>query len=413
MSNLILPVPPGVSLKAKRTPILKSIVQGIDSGREARIKKLSAPRYRYEVDYEFLRTASPFLEWQRVVNFAVRHGGRYDSFLFQDPQDYQVTDHGFGVGDGATTSFQLQRSFGGANVSDLLGSWPVYTTPRTNRLRDSRAFDTANWLKARATVTANAALAPDGTVTMEKLVETTESGEHYVEQPDQGAVPMPNATVAVASVYAKAGERTWIKVAIVERDGTTVAFGFFDLTNGVTGSVSGGYTATIAALPGGQYRCSLSGSVGSGASAARARFILTTGNGVDAYVGDGTSGAYLWQGQLETGTTPTRPIATTSAAATEAPLYFPAIADGFEPVYEPVWSGTSILKDGVSQACPAAWSPGANGAVTFVAAPASGAVLSWTGNYYRRVRLNNDEPTFEQILPGFWRGSLELISVLP
>ena len=42
---------------------------------------------------------------------------------------------------------------------------------RTNLLLRSEEFDNANWTKSRATVTANAATAPDGTSNADKLVE--------------------------------------------------------------------------------------------------------------------------------------------------------------------------------------------------------------------------------------------------
>ena len=43
----------------------------------------------------------------------------------------------------------------------------------------SQDFDNAAWSKARVTVSANATTAPDGTLTADKIVETTDSGAHY------------------------------------------------------------------------------------------------------------------------------------------------------------------------------------------------------------------------------------------
>ena len=42
------------------------------------------------------------------------------------------------------------------------------------------------------------------------------------------------------------------------------------------------------------------------------------------------------------------------------------------------------------------------GVVTFSSAPSSGAVLSWTGNYYFRCRFDTDTVDFTQMLQNFW-----------
>lgn len=52
------------------------------------------------------------------------------------------------------------------------------------------------------------------------------------------------------------------------------------------------------------------------------------------------------------------------------------------------------------------------GWVTFAAAPADGAALTWSGDYYWRVRFLNDDLEFEQFLHRWWQaGKIELITV--
>ncbi len=43
-----------------------------------------------------------------------------------------------------------------------------------------------------------------------------------------------------------------------------------------------------------------------------------------------------------------------------------------------------------------------SGVVTFSSAPASGAILTWTGNYYFRCRFDTDNVDFTQFLQNFW-----------
>lgn len=71
----------------------------------------------------------------------------------------------------------------------------------------------------------------------------------------------------------------------------------------------------------------------------------------------------------------------------------------------------AIMIDGVPLA--AGYTYDANtGWVTFAAAPAEGALLTWSGEYYWRVRFLNDDIEFEQILNKWWQaGKIELITV--
>lgn len=54
----------------------------------------------------------------------------------------------------------------------------------------------------------------------------------------------------------------------------------------------------------------------------------------------------------------------------------------------------------------------ANGVVTFAAAPAVGAVLTWSGSFYYRVRFANDTLDFQQVYRQIWSaGTVDLMTV--
>lgn len=56
---------------------------------------------------------------------------------------------------------------------------------------------------------------------------------------------------------------------------------------------------------------------------------------------------------------------------------------------------------------------GSTGIVTFSTAPASGAVLTWSGSYYYRVRFDSDTQDFDQMMDLIWSaGSVKLRSVI-
>lgn len=84
--------------------------------------------------------------------------------------------------------------------------------------------------------------------------------------------------------------------------------------------------------------------------------------------------------------------------------------NGFaEAVYE--LSGTPLVYvNGVLTAC----TVGANGAVTFGAAPAVDAALTWTGQFFWRCRFKNTTLEFEQFMKNLWATrSVEFTTVKP
>lgn len=59
---------------------------------------------------------------------------------------------------------------------------------------------------------------------------------------------------------------------------------------------------------------------------------------------------------------------------------------------------------------PSGYSLGSTGRITFVDAPAAGAVLAWSGKFFYRCRFAKDEADLERILDGLWKwGGVELI----
>lgn len=81
--------------------------------------------------------------------------------------------------------------------------------------------------------------------------------------------------------------------------------------------------------------------------------------------------------------------------------------EGF-PIYD--LNGATTLYVNGTPTTPSSISP--TGLVTFSAAPASGATVTWSGGYYRRVRFDMDEFEMTQLLNLCWgSGTIKLISV--
>lgn len=196
----------------------------------------------------------------------------------------------------------------------------------TNVLLQSQDLNTT-WVPNGATITVNAATAPDGTLTMDKIVESAGVALHR----DTQMVTQANGQYT-GSIFLKAAERT--KALLTLSDGTTgVVTAYVDLTNGqllaeteTAGSWTG-RSAGVEAYPNGVYRVSITGTRGAGTVTT---FLVTVGDGTNnsyatTYNGNGTSGIYAWGGQLETGGVATSYIPTTTATSTRA-----ATVDGYD-----------------------------------------------------------------------------------
>jgi hypothetical protein len=174
----------------------------------------------------------------------------------------------------------------------------------TNLALQSQAFNEANWSKINSSVSANSQVAPDGATTADTLIEDNTSNVHAL------AVAFTVTVQAYTfSVFAKAGTRSWMFL----QNSTDTQRVWFDLSNGVVGTQTGA-TGSIQSLPNGWYRCSITLTP---ASAASKTFAInaSTGNGTISYLGDGTSGIFIWQAQMETGSVATSPIVTTGSTA--------------------------------------------------------------------------------------------------
>ena len=176
----------------------------------------------------------------------------------------------------------------------------------TNLVTYSEDFSNAIWLIQNATVTTNDVISPDGTQNADKLIENSSNSTHRI-------LTVSGLTISgnvVISVFAKKGERNWIRLT-----NNNIVGAFFDLENGLIGGVSGGIDAKIEKYNNGWYRCSISAT-----AVANERIgVYLSNNGVDTtYQGDGASGVYIWGATIEQQSYITSYIKTNGSAVTRA-----------------------------------------------------------------------------------------------
>lgn len=116
---------PGLGWSVTKTPTFQTRIQRAASGRELRALDYPTPLWQFTLVYDFLRDspAVGYDELRTLMGFYLLCQGAFNTFLFQDPTDFSVVGQGVGIGNGATTVFQLGRTMTGgffepvANIS--------------------------------------------------------------------------------------------------------------------------------------------------------------------------------------------------------------------------------------------------------------------------------------------------------
>jgi hypothetical protein len=184
------------------------------------------------------------------------------------------------------------------------------TSSVTNLLLQSEDFSTT-WAPTRVSVTANSIVAPDGSLTADKITEdATATTTHLISQ--TGTLISIVGSRYTYSVYAKADGRNWIAIS----PGSTWGYAWFDISAGALGTVfdgGGATTASITNVGNGWYRCAVSATA---VDVRGVQIFLANANSIVAYTGDGASGVYLWGAQLEQSSTVGEYVPTTTAAVT-------------------------------------------------------------------------------------------------
>jgi len=158
----------------------------------------------------------------------------------------------------------------------------------TNLILWSEDFTNGAWSKDTLTIGSNVTTSPDGTQNADNLIPTTSNGFHYALQ----AITF-SAGANTISCYAKSSGYDWLVLDL----GVTSAYAYFNVNTGVVGVTGSGATASIQSVGNGWYRCIVTFTLVSSGS-----YVLVSVRNADnggQFVGNGTSGIYLWGAQLE------------------------------------------------------------------------------------------------------------------
>lgn len=175
---------------------------------------------------------------------------------------------------------------------------------RQNLLLYSEAFDNAAWTPTRASVVGGVlTTVPVASTDIayhsdfsgpDKLIEDASvAATHLIAQV---VSTQKNGIDYVFSVYAKAAERSKLRLLLSGTSFPATPESTFTLSGGGSTSGTVGCTPTITALSDGWYRCSITASCTVNGNC---QTIMYLNNGAGAsYTGDGVSGLYLWGAQF-------------------------------------------------------------------------------------------------------------------
>ena len=180
---------------------------------------------------------------------------------------------------------------------------------RTNLITQSEDISGLN----QATADDDVAVAPDGTQTADKLIESTSNSVHWT----YNSISVTDNQDYTFSIYAKKSERT--RLTIYPNDKAGVSFyAVYDIDAGTVVSTPAQMTTSIQDVGNGWYRCVGTWNVNTGSNAVFVRIGLVSSGTTISYQGDGTSGLFLWGQQLEAGAFPTSYIKTSGSTASRS-----------------------------------------------------------------------------------------------
>lgn len=157
-----------------------------------------------------------------------------------------------------------------------------------NLITYSEQLDNAAWTASGASVSANAAAAPNGATVADNLVESAALTVHRIYSNTFAQVGKTGYRTAV---YAKAAGRNTFRL---ENAGGAGTFGAtFNLSNGATSNIDANTTATCTSVGNSWYLCEITFTWPSSGNT-NVWLNLQNPAGTSSYTGDGTSGIYFY-----------------------------------------------------------------------------------------------------------------------
>jgi hypothetical protein len=215
--------------------------------------------------------------------------------------------------------------------------------PRTNQAGPSEDFSSASWTKDNLTVAANVATAPDGTLTADRLTDTTDGSSvaHQMYQP--GFNPISSGSFS-DSFFVKRDNWDWIRVR-TEEAGFVSKQTWFNLGTGTRGTTQhAAGQSGIEPVGDGWFRVWVATPANTAGNPILLQIVPSDGG--TSYQGAASRSVLVWGAQLESGLFPSSYIKTTTVAVTrstsEANFFAPSYSSGWVDVFPVIYASGSL-----------------------------------------------------------------------
>lgn len=164
-----------------------------------------------------------------------------------------------------------------------------------NLVQRSEMFSNNIWSQLNTTIGIDATLAPNGTLTADKIVADTTNGVHNVNQ----LLVFEASRTYTASLYAKKGEYSGLRINVISSGNTFISV---NLNTGVIQSFGGSVylSSSITSVGNDWYRVTMTFTPP--VVSTSLNLIIENPVGTAIFAGDGTSGIFIWGAQLVEGT---------------------------------------------------------------------------------------------------------------
>ena len=197
------------------------------------------------------------------------------------------------------------------DYTDGCGSW-LLEPQSTNLILNSENLSDSSWQKSNSTIVSNSTISPSGYLNSDLLQENSSNSTHYCRE----ILTVTSGVEYTLSFFAKKKDYDYIQYSRTV-DGSSYAN--FNIANGTLGNNSGGdiLNHQIEDYGNGWYRC-IANITTSSTSTGLGITLLQSDvtSRYESYLGDGTSGTYIWGIQLEQQSSATSYIPTEGATST-------------------------------------------------------------------------------------------------
>jgi hypothetical protein len=242
------------------------------------------------------------------------------SFYWVDSTGYAPTLDLLFAADKTLTAYTGPTpSFSRASSGTYFNASGVLKTAAYNLINYSQDFENAYWTNSNVRVYSNSELAPDGTLTADKIANSQTTGFHSINKTTGISITGP----LTASIYVKAAGVTSFGFEIVDN--------FRAIINLIDGSVVSNTlsssTVTVTNAGNGWWRVAYS-------YTSNINRVIFYPNGVTSFTGDGVSGVIMWGLQIENSPVANDYVRTTESAAST-------------PRFNHVYNGSSWVSKGL------------------------------------------------------------------